>query len=733
MKKLIRTLNLFGVVTMSISSMLGSGIFVLPGIAYQTSGPALWIAYLIAGLAILPAAFSKSELATAMPTSGGTYVYIERTYGPLAGTVAGLGLWLSLLFKCSFALVGFGAYLLVFAKIPLLYTSFSLLVIITFLNMLGIKKMAGSLIFIVALSLLSLVGIGFGSLPILNYSNPELYVPESSGSILSAAALVYISYAGVTKIAAIAEEIKNPNENIPRGILISLFFTIIIYSFSNYILAGVLSPEELSGNLKPFYTIGEKVGGQFLGVAMSIVAVLTMTNMANAGLMAAGRFPFAMGRDKLLPAIFGRINRKHLTPKWSILASAVIIAAILLMFDPTKMAKLASAFMIMMFITVNITVILLRETGVQWYNPKYRSPFYPFTQIFGIISGVALLILMGMISLKALGSICIPGLVLYFVYSRSRTNRKGVLGIRGKREDLVAKDNLIFEEIERSEEDFYTPDMDAKVVVALYGQERSPETLIEMGMALAENDNLEVASIVEIPEQISIADYTIESASLKSLRRRVTAMAVETKGPITFDPVVTHDVLKTVFDISQRLHCEWLLVEWAGKNKSGFSFHNPFGRIRGNLLCHLGIFKDAGVRYVRKIMVVLSGDQNDLLVLETADHLAMLNKADITVVKFVGLQGNKSFLESEKLHLKQLSTFCKSRTYVKLLQGLSEVDLVTSQSVEYDLLIFGCIPDRKQFKIFASREDIIIEQSVCSVLAVQTSYWNGRENKEEES
>lgn len=86
-----RRLNLFSVITISISSMIGSGIFVLPGIGFEITGPSLYLAFLLAAICILPAAISKAELATAMPTSGGTYVYLERTFGPLAGTVSGLG------------------------------------------------------------------------------------------------------------------------------------------------------------------------------------------------------------------------------------------------------------------------------------------------------------------------------------------------------------------------------------------------------------------------------------------------------------------------------------------------------------------------------------------------------------------------------------------------------------------------------------------------------------------
>jgi amino acid transporter len=91
--------------------MLGSGIFVLPGLAASLTGPSIWLAYLVAAICVLPAALSKAELATAMPTSGGTYVYVERAFGPLVGTIAGVGLWLSLILKSAFSLVGLSAYL----------------------------------------------------------------------------------------------------------------------------------------------------------------------------------------------------------------------------------------------------------------------------------------------------------------------------------------------------------------------------------------------------------------------------------------------------------------------------------------------------------------------------------------------------------------------------------------------------------------------------------------------
>ena len=156
MQSLERRLGLFSVITISISSMLGSGIFVLPGIGFDTTGPSLFLAFLFSAITILPAAMSKAELATAMPTSGGTYIYIERTFGPLAGTVAGLGLFLSILLKASFALIGLGTYFIVFSTLPLMPTILLFLLAIVILNIFGVGKVSSMLTFILGISLVSL-------------------------------------------------------------------------------------------------------------------------------------------------------------------------------------------------------------------------------------------------------------------------------------------------------------------------------------------------------------------------------------------------------------------------------------------------------------------------------------------------------------------------------------------------------------------------------------------------
>ena len=720
LKKFKRSVSLTGVIIISISGMLGSGIFVLPGIVYQVTGPSIPLAYFIAALGVLPTVFSKAELSTAMPASGGTYIYVERTLGPMLGTITGLGLWFSLLLKCSFALTGFGAYLSLFTDIDISYAAFSLLVLITTLNILGVGKVASTLFVVVLISILTLTGVSLVSLPSLSLHAYTPFLGGGLDGLFSASATVFISYAGVTKIAAIAGEVKDPERGLPRGMLYSLFITTFIYCMATTTLVGILGEEKLSGNLRPFFTLGEILGGQTASFALSLVAILTMTSMANAGLLAASRFPYAMARDKLLPSFLGRISKKFVTPTMSILASMVVVAIAISLGNIENVAKVASAFMIFMFIMVNVSVIVLRETQVQWYKPRYKSPLYPLTQIFGILCCGLLLWKMGSIAFKAIVFVIIFGPLLYVFYSRKKTTRKGVLGMRGKRHDLVSSDKLPSHcPSFNSHLETFEVTAKANVIVALFGKERSAEMLIEMGVALCDHGNLEITHIIEIPEQTNLEDVSVESRAIRSLRRRITAMAIEKKCPITFDPVATHDMIRTIYDMGLRHHCRWLMVEWIGKRRGSFTFHDPIGWSKKHLKCHLAVFRDAGIRYVRKIMVLIEGCGNDSLVAKTAGHLAKVFDAEVTFVRYSPLGPSDEGKLKEESYLKEFAKHCFGHCHFLVISSPLEISSIVAQTVEFDLLVFGGQEHRFVNNFIPSRDDKIMGDAACSVMSIQ--------------
>lgn len=712
--------------------MLGSGIFVLPGLAAYKTGPWVWLAYLVAGITVLPAALSKSELATAMPTSGGTYVYLDRTFGPLAGTISGLGLWLTMLLKSAFALVGFSAYLAVLEisfleNVSTEAMALSLLVVITLLNILGVSVISKLQKFIVSGVLVLLLGlavVGVNTMDFQDMKHGFTWHGKSGAdywlhSFLAGTAFVYVSYAGVTKIAAIAEEVKDPDRNLPLGILISWFMIMCIYVFVVLVLVTNVPLDDLAGehtkypDLHPISTLATILLGKTAGLVAAVLAVITMVSMAVAGLLAASRFPFAMSRDQLLPSAIQSINPSFKTPVLSILLTAFVMMLTILFLDVADIAKLASAFMILAFLFVCGTVIVLRESAAQWYQPRFRSPWYPFTQIFGVVTGIILLVAMGWTSMLAISCIFLFGAVSYFGYGQHKTSRRGVVGKMGKRPELIERSGpaTLDEELP----------VDAAVVVPLFGSERSPETLVEMGASLAHGRRLEVLHVTAVPEQIFLADALQEDQQSESLSRRIHAMAEEENVVLEYDKTVSRDVVDTIYQVAGRLDCEWVVMEAAGRRRFGISFQNPLGWLQDHLPCNLAVFKDAGVRYIRQILVYVEPGPHDSLVVATADHLAEIYKAELNFICFVDDTMDLHSNQARGDYIDQLRDLCVSPTKAIALHGTKEQQTILAATAGYDLMIMGAAPNRTlKGRLFGTPTDELTRSAQCSVLWLKT-------------
>ena len=219
-------------------------------------------------------------------------------------------------------------------------------------------------------------------------------------SLAETSAFVFVAYAGVTKIAAVAEEVTEPGKNLPRGILLSLLISTCLYSFVLYAMSAVLEPSAFLNEAGVprediVYVFAKQIGGDGLGNFAAIIAILTMVSMSLAGIMAASRFPFAMARDNLLPAAMEDVHPKYETPHNTILLTGALMLLCILFLPVQKIAKLASGFKIMVFILINISVIILRQSKLTnvWHHPKYK-PLYPVFQIYGVVGGVALLFVM---------------------------------------------------------------------------------------------------------------------------------------------------------------------------------------------------------------------------------------------------------------------------------------------------------------------------------------------------
>ncbi|MFO7916192.1 MAG: amino acid permease [Candidatus Krumholzibacteriales bacterium] len=431
--KLKRELNSIEVFSIAAGSMVSSGLFVLPAVAFRIAGPGVIISYFIAGLLVLPALFSNLELVTAIPKAGGAYFFSERILGTPAGVVNGVANWFSISLKSALALVGIGVFAsLIFPEI----TEFQMklvaggaCILFTLLNLLSLK-MSGRVQVVLVLFLLSiLAGFVLVGYRVMDFELYRGITPIKWDRILVAAGMIFISYGGLTKIASIAEEVKNPKKVLVRSMFSAFFVVQALYLLVIFIMIGVLSPGRLAVSITPVtdaviqFTDNPMASRVFL-VITALGAILAFITTGNAGIMTASRVPMSMARDQLIPGFFSRSAGRRNTPVYSIIFTSLFMLLAIFAFNIEKLAKVASLFMLVLFMMLNIALIVIRYSKISNYKPTFRAPLFPFIQIAGILCYLLLIVSMGAFTILVAVIFAAVSLLWYFFYSRKRARRK---------------------------------------------------------------------------------------------------------------------------------------------------------------------------------------------------------------------------------------------------------------------------------------------------------------------
>ena len=627
-EELAKDLGPLAALTIGVGTMIGAGIFVLPGEAAAVAGPLVAVSFIVGGVISLFTALSASELGTAMPQAGGSYYYVNHALGPMFGSIAGMGNWIGLAFASAFYMIGFGGFLIELVAIPGLalgvltltptqVAAFVAGILFVFVNYVGAKE-TGRLQNIIVITLVAILTL-FTIIGLFNadFSTLTPFAPQGYDALLPGTALVFVSFLGFAKITTVAEEIKNPSRNLPLAIIGSVVIVTVMYGIIMVVLMGVINWDILAESSTPVIDVAEVAFGNTLGIAavggglILFAGLLATASSANASILASSRINFAMGRDKLVTAWLNDIHGRFGTPYRSIVVTGVFILAFIIYGDIRVLAKAGSVLHLVVYGLMNLALIVMRESNAPKYDPDFRVPLYPVTPILGAVLSFGLIAFMAPIEIGVSLVFIGFGIVWYFTYARSRTTKQGILSkyVLSRSEEMpdVAVDAATSVQPDGN---------DYRVLVPL-ANPATEQHLITLASAIAkQNDGTVVAvNIANVPDQTSLEAARDRGAhdAAHDLLERAQADA-ETMGVnVETHVVLSHRTFEEIFDAARMFDADITVMGW------GEDAHGSPGRAESaidelayDLPCDFLVYRDRGYDPSRILVPTAGGPDSDL-------------------------------------------------------------------------------------------------------------------------
>ena len=450
--QLRRALTATQLTLLGIGGIIGTGIFVLTGTAAANhAGPALALSFIVAGLGCTFAGLCYAEFAAMIPVSGSAYSYSYATLGEGIAWFIGWNLILEYLFAVATVSVGWSGYAVslleqLHVHIPaalslaplgpgademhivrtgaiLNVPAMAIVAAIATICYIGIKQSAAFNSVIVAIKVTVVVlFIAFG-ISYINTANWHPFVPPNTGKtgefgwsgIMAASGVIFFAYIGFDAISTAAQEAKNPQRDMPIGILASLVVCTILYVAVAIVLTGMVSYKELDVSAPVALALDKYQGLHMLGLPVKLGAVCGMTSVMLVMTIAQARIFFAMARDGLLPPFFGRVHPRFRTPSTATIITGVSAVIIGGLFPVKLLGEVVAIGTLAAFVTVCLGVLVLRRTRPDLPRP-FRAPWPWFTCIAGALVCGYMMISLGAATWWRLGLWTALGVVVYAVY-----------------------------------------------------------------------------------------------------------------------------------------------------------------------------------------------------------------------------------------------------------------------------------------------------------------------------
>ena len=632
-EELAKDLGPLAALTIGIGTMVGAGIFVLPGTAVARAGPLAAATFVLGGVIALFTALSASELGTAMPKSGGAYFYINHALGPLFGSISGWANWLGLAFASAFYMYGFGEYVNALVGVPgvalgpVTLEAAQIIGLIGALLFIGVNyfgaKETGGLQIIIVLVLLGILAV-FTIVGLLNAALDSLQPiapPGTTGEVLPVTAIVFVSYLGFVQITSVAEEIKDPGRNLPRAVIGSVVIVTVVYALFLVVLLAAVPTDLVADNDTAVVDAAQFLFSQYslLGIDMGVLGwalllfggLLATASSANASILSSSRINFAMGREKIIAPSLNEIHPRFGTPYKSIAVTGGLILLFLLAGNLELLATAGSVLHLIVYGLLNLALIVMREAEPSGYDPDFEVPLYPFVPIIGAVTSFALIAYIEPLVIGLSTLLIIFAALWYFFYARPRVENPGVLAnwVLDRSEELPESAVSVTTSVQPKGNDY-------RVMVPL-ANPATEKHLITLASAIAnQHDGTVVAvNIANVPNQTSL-----EAARKRGAHNAAHDLLdqaqedAETFGTnVETHVVLSHRTFEEIFDAARTYGADICVMGW-GEDSHGSPgrAESAIDELAYSLPCDFLVFRDRGFETSRILVPTAGGPGSDL-------------------------------------------------------------------------------------------------------------------------
>ncbi len=420
-----RVLGLRSAVIINLGAIIGAGIFVIIGIAAGKAGPAIIISIFISAIIAIFTGLSFSEIAQHISKEGGVYEYAKESFAPSAGFIGGTMWTFSNMIAISAVSLSMGSYInsLFHLHINLIIYGIPVIILFAVLNMLGIKNSAKTLSILVGVNLVILIIFIVSGLFYFKASDFSNFAPRGFTGIMEGSALIFFAFTGFSRITTVGDEVKNPEKNIPKAIIISIIISSALYAVVAVVAIGLIPSSSLASASAPLSAAIKVLHNPYLIVIIAIGGITATAGVVLTGILGTSRVLYAMGRDREIPERFGKID-KFGTPIYSILLSMAISLLFVYFVGFSTIIEASNVSVLIAYAIIDLSAIILWKK-VKNDNPVHlREQKYFFViPLLGIITIFITISYLGLhaieISLSVLIIVSIIYVIKHILESRS--------------------------------------------------------------------------------------------------------------------------------------------------------------------------------------------------------------------------------------------------------------------------------------------------------------------------